>query len=630
MSDPINIGTIACEDGTLSGAIYDVFAGLVDPSVLSQVETAFQRISFSVASGLRDGIAAAITDGYVVGVESGELVGLDAGGGGGGGAPVDAQYIVATANGDLTAERVATATATVTVDTATPGQIKFNVPDASTTAKGVVELATSAETTAGLAVQASDTRLSDARTPTAHASSHQNGGGDEIDVTGLSGVLADPQTPATHAGSHASGGGDPIKLDDLATPDDNTDLNASTLRHGLLPKLSGLNTNYLRGDGAWSTLPAASTTVSGIVELATSAETTAGLAVQANDTRLSDARTPTAHAASHYHGAGDPLDITQLSGKSGFANEFLNGNLSWVSLPDASTTAKGVVELATSAETTAGLAVQASDTRLSDARTPTAHASSHYSAGGDPLDITQLGGFSGFSSEFLAGDGTWSSVSAGAPTNAEYLTNGSVIGLTAERAVTNTATVTWDWATAGQAKANVPSATTSAEGVVELATDGETTSGVVVQANDGRVRGSSQAVHSVRGSTSRGSSRTLVYRWQTVVDNLGSPDISYSDSSFYGGYWTISNEGIYSVSVSLVLTFTNVIAIKVASGLPTNTFDETSIVVAAQATSAGNYVQASWTGRIESSQRVWITMAAGVNANNANPNFNRCTIVRVR
>jgi hypothetical protein len=40
---------------------------------------------------------------------------------------------------------------------------------------------------------------------------------------------------------------------------------------------------------------------------------------------------------------------------------------------DASETDKGIVELATSAETTAGLAVQASDTRLSDARTPTAH-----------------------------------------------------------------------------------------------------------------------------------------------------------------------------------------------------------------------------------------------------------------
>lgn len=42
--------------------------------------------------------------------------------------------------------------------------------------------------------------------------------------------------PAAHASSHQSGGSDPIKLDDLAAPDDNTDLNASTTAHGLLVK----------------------------------------------------------------------------------------------------------------------------------------------------------------------------------------------------------------------------------------------------------------------------------------------------------------------------------------------------------------------------------------------------------
>jgi hypothetical protein len=35
-------------------------------------------------------------------------------------------------------------------------------------------------------------------TPSAHASSHQNGGSDELDLTGLSGVLADPQPVAPH------------------------------------------------------------------------------------------------------------------------------------------------------------------------------------------------------------------------------------------------------------------------------------------------------------------------------------------------------------------------------------------------------------------------------------------------
>lgn len=97
------------------------------------------------------------------------------GGGGGGGAPTGAEYLVGALNGSLTHERVVTDTATVTWDLATAGQAKASVPAASTSAAGVVELATSSETTAGLAVQASDTRLSDARTPTGAASGDLGG-----------------------------------------------------------------------------------------------------------------------------------------------------------------------------------------------------------------------------------------------------------------------------------------------------------------------------------------------------------------------------------------------------------------------------------------------------------------------
>ena len=93
--------------------------------------------------------------------------------------------------------------------------------------------------------------LGDAQTPLAHASSHNNAGSDEISVAGLSGLLADGQTPLAHKASHQSGGSDAIKLDDLAAPDDNTDLNASTSAHGLLLKLAGGSAAYLRADGTW-------------------------------------------------------------------------------------------------------------------------------------------------------------------------------------------------------------------------------------------------------------------------------------------------------------------------------------------------------------------------------------------
>jgi len=52
---------------------------------------------------------------------------------------------------------------------------------------------------------------------------------------------------------HAADGTHTVKLDDLAAPDDNTDLNASSTKHGLLPKLSNVSTEYLDGTGVFST-----------------------------------------------------------------------------------------------------------------------------------------------------------------------------------------------------------------------------------------------------------------------------------------------------------------------------------------------------------------------------------------
>lgn len=68
------------------------------------------------------------------------------------------------------------------------------------------------------------------------------------------------RTPSLHAASHLSAGGDSIKLDDLATPDNNTDLDSSLTEHGLLLKLGGGTVNYLRADGTWASPPGGTTT----------------------------------------------------------------------------------------------------------------------------------------------------------------------------------------------------------------------------------------------------------------------------------------------------------------------------------------------------------------------------------
>lgn len=111
-----------------------------------------------------------------------------------------------------------------------------------------------------------------AGTPAAHAASHQPGGSDAMAVDAAAGTgslrtlgtagtsaaagndarLSDARTPTSHATSHKSGGSDAVKLDELAAPTDVTTLDASTSAHGLLSKLPGGSTNFLRADGAWA------------------------------------------------------------------------------------------------------------------------------------------------------------------------------------------------------------------------------------------------------------------------------------------------------------------------------------------------------------------------------------------
>jgi hypothetical protein len=243
MSNEILPGTIDCDPGTLSGSIFAALNGLVAPADQPLVEFAFKQIAFGVASGWFDNVVDSITDLNYLRVDAGAIVG--AAGGGGGGAPTDATYLVQTANGSLSAERVATDTATLTWDFATPGQFAGNVPTATTSAAGVVELATDGEAIASRAVQGNDSRLTNARTPTAHASSHENGGGDEISVTGLSGLLADGQTPLAHAASHSDGGTDPVDITDLAG-------------------FPGGGTTFLRDDGTFATPAGGSGIVAGV------------------------------------------------------------------------------------------------------------------------------------------------------------------------------------------------------------------------------------------------------------------------------------------------------------------------------------------------------------------------------
>lgn len=72
---------------------------------------------------------------------------------------------------------------------------------------------------------------------------------------------ADRKFTLTAAGAAMMEAADAIKLDELAAPTDVTTLNATTSAHGLLPKLGGGTTNFLRADGAWAAPPGESRSV---------------------------------------------------------------------------------------------------------------------------------------------------------------------------------------------------------------------------------------------------------------------------------------------------------------------------------------------------------------------------------
>ena len=163
----------------------------------------------------------------------------------------------------------------------------------------------------------------------------------------------------------------------------NVEVTQTVVDVSVTPTNVTLNVGGVTSVTAGTGLTGGTVTTTGTIaaDLAPNGGGTSTQVVRATDSRLSDARTPTAHAATHRAGGGDAVQLTQAQVDNLVTD--LSGKVPTTRTLTAGTGLTGGGDLTAdrtftvSYGTSAGTACQGNDARLSDARTPTG------AAGGD-------------------------------------------------------------------------------------------------------------------------------------------------------------------------------------------------------------------------------------------------------
>jgi len=176
-------------------------------------------------------------------------------------------------------------------------------------------------------VLTTDSRLSDARTPTTH--SHA-----VADVTGLQTALDSKQTAGSYAAaSHTHTAGQVSGLATVATTGSYADLgNKPSLFSGSYADLTSVPASFTPAahNQAWSTITATPTTLGGY-----------GItdAVGVADSRLTDARTPTSHAHSAADITSGTIATARLASGTADSTTYLRGDQTWATVAAGSSSA---------------------------------------------------------------------------------------------------------------------------------------------------------------------------------------------------------------------------------------------------------------------------------------------------